>query len=153
MTGARVSVSISYRLAVTPDLPFIYGAWLSSFRTAHAAGVVRMARYAEVYKDTIGHLLLRPGVDVVVAEGEGVLSGFLCAERGGHVPVVHYCYVEKPARGHGIARGMFRAAGIDPLKPFAFTFKTALVSRLKPKMPLAKYDPLQARFDVAEETA
>ena len=149
----EVGVSVTFRLVTADEMNYVYGGWLASFRTSHGAGVVRMARYAEVYSDTITHILRRPGADVVVAELGGALCGFLCAERGHRLPVVHFVLVDKASRRSGIARGLFRAAGVDPMKPFVFTFKTGVITRLRAKIPMAKYDPLQARFDETQETA
>jgi hypothetical protein len=147
--------SIAYRLAVESDLPFIYGGWLASFRTSHGAGVVPMSMYGAVYTEAINQILRRPAADVVIAhwpgETVGDLVGFLCAEKAPHLPVVHYCYVDKASRKAGVARGLFKAAGIDPSKPFLFTFRTGVVSRLRDKIPSSHFDPLQARFDTTEE--
>ena len=144
--------ALAHRLVTGSDLPFIYGAWLDSWRLAHAAGTIPMDLYSSVYTETIRRLLLRPDCDVVVAHrpdeapGAADLYGFLCAERTVRGPVVHYVYVREAQRRQGIARGMFEAAAIDLAAPLVYTHRTAVVLRLRGKMPRGRYDPLAARF-------
>lgn len=151
-------MTIAYRLATKPDLPFVMGGWLSTFRTAHAAGLISMERYESIYTEEIFRLMRRPKCDVVVAffpeETDHVadLAGFLCAERLKAGPVVHYVYTAPNYRKEGIARGMFAAAEIDPGGVFTYTFKTGVVTDLRRKMPRATYNPLCARFESEKET-
>lgn len=62
------------------------------------------------------------------------------------LPLVHYVFVKQPYRRLGIARGLFNAAGVNPNQHFAYTCKTAVVSRLSDKIPNASWQPLVARF-------
>lgn len=149
-------MTLAHRLATAEDLPFIFGNWLSAYRTSYAAGPVPAAIYADVYTDAIRLLLSRPTCDVVVAfkpgedAGMADLYGFLCAEREtARGPVVHFVYVRDSQRERGIARGLFEAADIDPRRPFSFTYKTPIVSKLAAKIPRSKYNPLCARFPTA----
>lgn len=49
-------------------------------------------------------------------------------------------------KGDGIARRLFAAAGIDPSKPFQYSGNTRKVRELERKIPLARWQPLLARF-------
>lgn len=149
-------MTISHRLATESDLPFVFGSWLSAFRPSYAGGPVPADLYAAVYTEAIGHLLRRPGCDVVVAfkpgeePGMADLYGFLCAEREtSRGPVVHFVYVRDSQREEGIARGLFDAAGIDIRSSFTFTYKTPIVAKLAAKIPRSRYNPLCARFQSA----
>ena len=63
MSGSRVW---TFRVAVPADLPFIYDAWLSSFRDSKWAGVVPNNEYRPTYTKTINDLLRR-GMVVTLA--------------------------------------------------------------------------------------
>lgn len=150
-------MTLAYRLATPADWPFVFGNWLSSFKFQRAAGVIPMDIYGEVYTEAINRLLRRPGCDVLVAykpdevEGMADLYGFLCAERSSRGPVIHYVYVRESQRREGIARGMFEAAGFDPVEPFVYTFWTSILDKPKLKAAIAagRLDPLAGRFETA----
>lgn len=61
------------------------------------------------------------------------------------VPMVHWVYVKEAKRGHGIARGLFRAAGIDLARPLWFSCKPANWPELSPLAPCATWRPDIAR--------
>lgn len=148
--------ALAFRPAIADDMPFVYGSWLSAYRPSYAGGPVPAHLYADVYTSAIGFLLVRPTCSLVVAYKPGEvpgladLYGFICAEpstaRG---PVVHFVYVRDSQRDEGIASGLFDELGIDPLRPFVFTYKTPALSDLRSKIPRARYNPLCARFATA----
>lgn len=155
-------MSLSYRRAEERDLPFVVRSWVSSYRTAYAAGLLLMDDYRLIMERQVRRVLERPGVEVWVAyapdedDPRADLYGWIAVERGYEVPVagrmqpaeeplVHYCYVKSNYRREGIARGLFRAAGIDPAEPFAFTCTTGVVADLRHKIPRARWNPLIAR--------
>lgn len=149
-----MSESLGYRRAEDPDRAFIVNSWVSSFKLSHAAGVIPLSMYEPVYREAVGVVLERPGIEVWVAYHPGEtdaiadLYGWICVERGHPSPLVHYTFVKAAFRRMGIARGLFDAVGIDPLTPFHFTFKTGLVTQLRRVIPLSTWDPLVARFPV-----
>jgi hypothetical protein len=61
---------------------------------------------------------------------------------------VHFVFVKSHVRGHGVARALFKVAGIDAQQPFLYTCKTSNVSKLEKAgvMPRARWFPLSARF-------
>jgi GNAT superfamily N-acetyltransferase len=147
--------SLAYRPADTEDHSFVVESWLSSYKTAHAAGLIAMASWREVMVPQIERVLAKPGVQVHVAYHPGEqdrgadLYGWIAAEPGAE-PLVHYVYVKQPYRRMGIARGLLGALGIDPASDLEYTCKTPIVSRLP--LPRARWQPLRARFDEAPKT-
>lgn len=143
--------ALAYRSATESDRAFVVDSLVSSFRTAHAAGLIAMDDWRDVMERQVVKLLERPGVVVTVAcrpgeEDTGAdVYGWIAVEQG-EPPLVLYCYVKQPYRRLGMARGLFRAAGVDPAQPFEFAAKTAVVSKLLGKIPRAKWHPLRARF-------
>ena len=57
-----------------------------------------------------------------------------------------FVFVKVNFRKRGIARGLFEAVGVDVGKPFVYASNTVTASRLASKTPLAKFQPLVARF-------
>jgi GNAT superfamily N-acetyltransferase len=116
-------------------------------------------------------LLARPGVQVWVAANPGEtdarlnLYGHCVIERdvvlpsrvrvpgptgrrvwatklvGSNVPLVGWVYVKEAKRGHGIARALLRAAGIDLARPLFFSCKPANWPELAHLAPHATWRP------------
>ncbi len=147
-------MTVAYRLAEPEDRVFIVDAWVSSYRTAHAAGMIAMEDWREIMWRQVEKVLDRPTTDTVVAyEPEETdhladLQGFITADISAAAPYVFYVYVKESFRRAGYARGLFRALGIDPAAPFTYACKTAAVADLvrMRKIPCSKWDPLAARF-------
>lgn len=145
--------AIAYRKAIAADMPFVVDSFLESFRTAHAAGLIVMSDWKAVMRRQLALMFQRPGTEVWVAyrPGEDVadLYGWLGLQKADR-PLIFYCYVKQAYRRLGIARGLFAAAGVDPVGDFDYAAKTAVVTHLASKMPRAKWNPLRARFDKKE---
>lgn len=154
-----MSETLGYRLAEVDDWRFIVESFLSSYRNAHTAGLVQIEDWHDVMEPQIRKLLARDGVLVHVAHHPGEqdhiadLYGWIAVEHGHPGPMVLYCYVKHHYRQRGIARGLFRTAGIDPRKPFFICAKTAASARLASKTPGAKWDPLRARYPKRNPTS
>lgn len=144
--------SLAYRPSEPSDRRFIIESFLSSYRTAHTAGLIQMADWHAVMEPQICKLLEREGVTTFVAYHPGEadhiadLYGWIASETGHDQPMVHYVYVKNHYRQKGIATGLFKAASVDPRRTFYICAKTAMSSRLAHKTPCAKWDPLRARF-------
>lgn len=144
-------MTISYRLATSSDADrqFIVSAWSSSFKASHSAGMIYTDDWPEVMHKQIKRVLDRPDTRVMLAYENtepDFFYGFIAGDTSAPVPSVWYCYVKAPYRNMGYARGLFAALGVDPSKPFTYACKTAIVSKLSPKIPLAKWNPLAVRF-------
>lgn len=151
MTPVAKSTPIAYRESREEDRVFIVSSWLDSFRESHTAGMIAMADFYDLMWGQIEKLLDRPGARCVIACNVGdpnQLHGFIAFDRdtGRDPPVVFYVYTKAPFRRWGIARGLFAAAGIPPDGRFDYTHKTSVAVRLANKIPLARWQPMLARF-------
>jgi len=140
-------MSVAFRHATHKDEPFVISGWSASYRTTESAGLIQMVDWATVMHPQIRKAMKRPDVETIVAyEGDdpGFLYGFIVADPT--VPLVYYCYVKQPYRRAGYARALFAAMHIDPAKPFEYACESWATAELAPKIPLAKWNPLAARF-------
>lgn len=153
-------MSVEYREADPADPEdsrFVIDSWISSFRTAHAAGLVLMKDWHDVMWSQIQQVIARPRVRTLLAVDDrdhNFFYGFLTYEPAAQPAYVYYAYTKETyrrARGRvfdtGVATGLFEHAGIDPRRSFGYACKTPMVARLAAKIPCAKWDPLPARFD------
>lgn len=141
---------ISFRPAEPKDRKFIVESWKDSFRTAYTAGLISMDDWADVMRPQIEKILDRP-IDVIVAyetedtEALADLIGWIGFEKLPDGPYVYYVYVKYPYRNQGVATALFKAAGINPKKPFSYACSTRHVRELSTKIPLARWQPMIAR--------
>lgn len=154
LLGKREPVRVEFREATDADLGYVYGGWLSSFFGAHASGPLDEDIYRKVYRLQIKRLLAKADVQCIVAynlDDPSHVVGFICVDGSlPDIPVVHFISVKLLYRRKGLARALLTVAGIDPTKPFCFTFKTAITSRLK-SWTGARWNPLIFRNGKAEE--
>lgn len=147
-----------YRDAISAsDLDFVVATWSSSYKSAHAAGIIASEDWPTIMHATLRKLLARPGTRAIVAyERPDFLYGFIAGDVTGPYPVVHFVYVKEPYRstarrdgtrsGPRHARGLFRALGVDPEGPFLYTCRTSVVTRLGHKIRNATFAPAAARY-------
>lgn len=150
-----------YRDATPLDRAFVLASWASSYKNAHAAGMIASEDWPIVMHAQISKLLDRPGVRTIVAadSGRGRRNDFLYGFVAGALeptPAVFYLYVKSPYRsqpdgfggrtGPRHARALLSELGIDPEGPFVYACKTAVVSRLADKIPRARFVPGVARY-------
>lgn len=160
--------ALAYRLAEPEDMTLVVSTWVESYRTSRSAGLVSMARWADVMGREVADILARPGVAIHVAHHPGEegrladLYGWIAVERGYQVersrervratePLVLYVYVKQPYRRLGIARGLFKAAGVG--ERFNYACRTAVVTRLADKIPGARWEHMVVRFPKTEAQA
>lgn len=147
-------MTIAFRNAELRDRSLIVSGWSSSLRDAHAAGLIAMDDWAEVMHRQIVQILDRGDACTTIVAYETDeepgslvdLYGFIAADVRDPRPLVFYVFVKQGYRRAGVARGLFRAAGIDPAKPFDYACKTGASARLVNKIPLAAWHPLRARY-------
>jgi GNAT superfamily N-acetyltransferase len=147
-------MTIAFRPAELADRRFIVLNWLSSYRTAHTAGLIAMEDWHDVMWPQVEKLLDRPTSTTFVAydpdESDRLvdLHGFIAADITPGPPLVLYVYVKDAYRRAGIARGLFEAIGVDPRRPFLYACKTPIVAELaeQRKIPCAKFDNNAARY-------
>lgn len=167
--GAEQSM-IDYRPAVASDERLIVDSWSSALKYSHTAGLISLRDWSDVMRPQIAKVLARPLCRVWVAydpqetDTRFDLYGWIAVERGysemvsrrvrgrreeflqeATRPLVHFVFVKRSFRGEGIARGLFKAADVDPDVPLNYTCKTATAARLVKKFPAAEWKPLIAR--------
>lgn len=158
------------------DRDFVVATWCASFRRSAYAGLVAMDDWFDVMTPQLEKIIDRPRVHVLViadpTETDRIadLFGHLVWEDGVQeveravvgstltikrpqpdphlLPLVYFCYVKQDYRGHGFARGLMRAAAIDPSKPFNYVCQThaSTSMREKGKLPSANWRPLLGRY-------
>jgi hypothetical protein len=153
------------------DRDFVVATWSSSYKSAHAAGIIASEDWPTVMHATLRKLLARPGTRTIVAyEPPDFLYGFIAGDTTGPVPVVWYVYVKGPYRseprvdqdgmpiagprtGPRHARGLFRALGVDPTRRFFYACSTPVVTEigLARKIPYGKFVPATARYTNYQE--
>lgn len=156
MTLYRDATSIS-------DRQFVIATWSSSYKNAHAAGIIASEDYPDAMHWSLGKLLDRPTTRALVAyepESPDFLYGFIAGDTSGAtgpLPIVFYVYVKEPYRstlrldgtrsGPRHCRNLFRALGVDPGEPFLYGCQTSIAIRLKHKIPRGKFVPATIRYD------
>jgi hypothetical protein len=138
-----------FRPCTPADLPFVISNWSASFKISHSAGLIQSEDWADIMRPQIQKVIQRPDARTVIAyekSDPAFFYGFISGDTSGPTPVVYYVYVKAPFRKHGHARRLFQALGVDPTKPFLYTCKTAIVSKLSGQVPMARWNPLLARF-------
>lgn len=147
-----------YRSDLTADdRRFVLATWSSTYKSAHAAGMILAEDWAPIMHDQLGKLLDRPTTRTAVAYEPGdFLYGWICGDTSGALPIVHYVFVKAGFRavrlagdrfsGPRHARGLFRELGLDPAEPFLYSCKTPVVSDLVHKIPRARFCPAAGRY-------
>ncbi len=144
---------IAFRPITPDDLAFVVSSWSSSYKSAHAAGMIFTDDWGEVMHRQIKRIVSWGDTTTIVgyeSDDPTFLYGFISGDTVERVPVVWYVFVKAPYRRSGTARGLFDALGVAPDKPFNFACRTAVVSRLVDKIPYGRCNPIIARF--AKET-
>lgn len=105
---------VNVRLARSNETGFVISHWLRSLEKRTRAEEIE-AGFWEAHREIIAHLVCRPECRTVVAadvEDDGVLYGFAVGEeRDKPRPhpgrtVLHFAFVKRAYRRHGIARAM-----------------------------------------------
>lgn len=152
---------ISFRPWLPRDRRFCVESWLDSFRDAYTGGLIAMENWDAVMRPEVERMLDRASVIVAHEDSDpdpiADLLGFIAFDVGSfRLPFVYYVYTKQHFRragrrggkrvGDGVARMLFRAAGIDPRQPFNYAASTRMCRILSEHIPLARHQPLLARF-------
>lgn len=133
----------------SPSCSPVVALWSSSYKRSHYAGMIWNEDWASVMHPQIARALQRPTVTTTIAfekTDPDFFYGFITADTSEPVPVVYYVYVKESYRKHGIARALLRAIDVDPTKYFVYVCKTGIVATLACKIPLARFNNLEARY-------
>lgn len=146
VTFVIMDLDIEFRTPGADDLAFVFDSWMDSFKFAHAAGVIPMDMYRDIYTEVIRRVLLRSKTVVAYnAQIPSQLLGFATAETDIEVPIVYYTVVKQFIRRQGLARRMLAEVGVDPRKPFFFPFKSRIAGELLQSWSGGRFDPIMAR--------
>lgn len=133
------------------DPKYVISTWSSSYKAAHAAGILAAEDWALIMHKTLFKHLTRAGSRAIVASARNVVEGFIAGDTSGPMPVVFYVYVGAPFRRCGLARGLFNALGVIPEEPFLYACRTSIVTRLAHKIRNAKFVPPTLRYTNYQE--
>lgn len=137
---------ISFRTPGPDDLAFVFDAWVESFRMSHAAGIIPMDMYRDLYREVVRRLMIQSVTLVAYNDQKPVqLLGFITFDREAAEPIIHYSFVKHFMRRNGLATALCAEAGIDPKEPFVYTFKSRVAKELTRSWTGAKFDPMVAR--------
>lgn len=111
-------MQISYRAAVTGDVPFIMDSWLNSWKKSPWAGVIRNNHYYAQTRGTIEDLIGRGATFEIACRDDepGHILGWVCREvASSGETVIHYLYVKEPYLPFGIGSTLVgRCPGNSP---------------------------------------
>ena len=121
-------VSFVLHAPLKSEESFVYASWIRSSAAFVPTKVYRPNggplttkwMHGRTWTDILGKRVERLMAKVDVAELEGSLIGFICAEP----PVLHYVYVEPKFRRHGTATEMLRRVGMSRHTPCQITHWT-----------------------------
>jgi len=138
-----------FRPALPTDMQFVISNWSASFKVSHSAGLIQSDDWADIMHAQLRKVIERPDTRTILAYEKTdptFFYGFISGDTSQQPAIVHYVYVKAPYRRHGMARALFAALGVDPSRPFLYTCKTAIVSKLAVHTPMARWNPLLARY-------
>lgn len=149
------------------DRKFVISSWSTSYRTSYSAGIIDMEHWPEVMHAQIERYLDRPNTRTILAVEDDdpmFFYGFASVDTTPQLEhqeygatkewpaLVYYAFVKLDYRRRKIARRTLAAAGVDMGSRFLYVCKTPMSARLAPKMPLAKWNALHARFSDRKDT-
>jgi GNAT superfamily N-acetyltransferase len=143
-------VTIVYRPLRPSDESFVISSWSRAYKTSRQAGMIATEDWAGVMHLQIRKALGRPDARALVAcaaDDDDFLFGWIAGDVSDELaPVVFFTYVKEAFRRAGHGRGLLRALGVDPSKPFRYTCWTPVLHSIAEKMPYAKHDWNFARY-------
>ncbi len=155
-------MKLAYRPAESAeDRKFVVSAMLDATKLTHSCGLIQVDDFYSVMWPQYEKALARDGMRTLVAfekDDPDFVYGFIAADPSDQkIPgkdgsfrwwrgLVVFVFVKQNYRREGIARNLFSLVGIDPKQPFLYACNTPQASRLESKFPLAKFNPLAARF-------
>jgi GNAT superfamily N-acetyltransferase len=161
-------VKLAFRPASSEsDLTFVISSWLDATKHSYSAGLIAMDDWYAVMWPQYVKASKRDGMQTIVAYEEtdaGFLYGCIVAdptdqripEKDGSVRwypgLVLFVFVKQSYRREGIARQLFKQAGIEPHRQFLYGCNTQQASRLASKVPAARFNPLAGRYPKERRT-
>jgi len=130
--------ALTLRALDPSDLAFIFNSWLKSYRDSSFGKSISNPMYFRQHHHVIDKLIGRTEIILAVNQDDPKqIYGYVCMERRGPIPILHYLYVKQPYRKLGIARQLF---ALLPDDPFIYTHESPVVSKFSQK---GVYSPYQ----------
>jgi GNAT superfamily N-acetyltransferase len=160
-------VNVDFRDAADTDRTFVISSWLDASKHSHSAGLIQMSDWYSTMWIQYEKAMDRQDMRTIVAfekTDPSFLYGFIVAdptdqripEKDGSVRwypgLVLFVFVKQSYRREGIARQLFKQAGIEPHRQFLYGCNTQQASRLASKVPAARFNPLAGRYPKEKRT-
>lgn len=133
----------------SPDRAFIISTWSSSYKRSHSAGIINTDDWAAIMHPQFEKVLGRAGSRALIAcdrTDPDYFYGWIAGDTTESTPVVYYVYTKEPYRRTGVARSLFAAFGVDPLRYFVYPCGTPDAKMLSSKIPRARFNPNEVRY-------
>lgn len=122
---------VKLRPAIQEDVPFIFNAWLRSYRTSDFARNIDSKIYYSEQHNLIERLLQKSETLVIVSETDSTqIYGFICSTKTDGILTIHYLYVKHSFRKLGLARSLLQVAKHDPSIASVYTHETKTGKKL-----------------------
>lgn len=131
------------------DRSFIRSTWSRYQKFSRDGGMIHTDDWALVMHRQIDRVLDRANCRAILcfeASSPTFLYGWIAGDVSPPKPIVYFVHVKPGFQRSGLARQLLGQLGIDPAKPFEYMCRTDDLLILKDKIPLATYNPLEARF-------
>lgn len=140
--SAKMPVQI--RPATEEDVPFIFNAWLKSYRKSFFAQPINNTIYFAEHHKVLEHLAKTSTVVVACDPKEpSQLFGFGAGTSKDGITIIHYIYIKHTYRQLGIGKLIAKSLGHEDGKPTCYTHQTSSASKLAEKHNLL-YHPYLA---------
>jgi GNAT superfamily N-acetyltransferase len=135
------------RRASGDDAAFVFAFWLQDhFERSWFAKGISKTDYMRCHHLILERIIARSVVYVACdPEVPAVAYGFACGEGSPEFnPTLHYVYVKRRFRRHGVGASLAARLGVAPGRAFAFTHLTSDGVALRKKYLLGRYLPYAA---------
>lgn len=125
------------------DQGYIASTWVQQMRSARN---MSPKRGVAVFGRQVDAVLDRPDTRALVRHRAGdpdAILGWVVYVEGPGVPMIHFAYVRREARGHGYGAELLQRVGVTPSIAFVYTCRGPSTSRLLTKYRAASHLPLQ----------
>lgn len=116
------------------EWPLIFDSWARSWMKSAWSGTFRNCDWDELSRKASSEIIDRPSTRVTVAytftdKNVRRVAGYVVYEPG--IKVIHWLYVKRDFRGHGVARDLLREVlGSTAMPEWKYTHRTNACSRL-----------------------
>lgn len=130
-------IPVRLRQATEADAPFIFNAWLKSFRNSPLARTLNNTTYFSEHHKVIEKILKNS--DTIIAcnnNDPNQIFGFISASKVEGIFCLHYIYVKHTFRKLGIGSQLLNVFEHDPTTASIYTHHTKTAEKLAPKFSM-----------------